>query len=204
MATLNYDLFDDQGNRKYLTTAERQLYVDHIDKALAKPEDREKRTFALLLYYTGCRISEGLAVTYNNIDYGAGGVIFKTLKRRRDVHRFVPLPSSFLVKLDDVHRVKDYQADRSQAKASEEVWPFGRTTAWRVITSVMAAAGIEGVQATPKGLRHSFVIKHQEVGTPEHMIQKWAGWASRDMMEVYGRAVGSEEQSLASKFWSDC
>lgn len=201
MAATDYDLFDDLGNRKYLTTAERQVYFDHIDEALSKPEDRNKRTFALLLYYTGCRISEGLAVTYSNIDYSAGGVIFKTLKRRKPVHRFVPLPSSFLTKLDDVHRVKDFQSDRSKGKAKEPIWPFGRTTGWRVISSVMETGGIKGVQATPKGLRHSFVIQHQELGTPEHMIQKWAGWASRDMMEVYGRAIGSEEQTLASKLW---
>ena len=203
MPALDYDLFDSHGNRKYLITAERQRYFDHIDQALVRPGDRVKRTFALLLYYTGCRISEGLAVTYCNVDYGAGGVIFKTLKRRKLTHRFVPLPSSFLVKLDDVHRIKDYQSDRNLATANEMIWPMGRTTAWRVITSVMSAAGIEGVQATPKGLRHSFVIRHQEIGTPEHMIQKWAGWASRDMMEVYGRAIGAEEQLLARKLWSE-
>lgn len=202
MTPSDYDLFDAQGNRKYLTSAERELYFNHIDQALSKPGDREKRTFALLLYYTGCRISEGLAVTYANIDYGAGGVILKTLKRRKTVHRFVPLPASFLTKLDDVHRVKDYQNRGSPTRAESRIWPFGRTTAWRVITSVMATARIEGVQATPKGLRHSFVIKHQEIGTPEHMIQKWAGWASRDMMEIYGRAIGNEEQDLASRFWS--
>jgi integrase len=86
-------------------------------------------------------------------------------------------------------------------KAKEEIWDFGRTTGWRVISAVMGEAGIEGVQATPKGLRHSFVIQHQELGTPEHMIQKWAGWASRDMMEVYGRAVGQEETAIAQRLW---
>ena len=77
--------------------------------------------------------------------------------------------------------------------AREDIWDFGRTTCWRAINAVMAAAGIEGVQANPKGLRHSFVIEHQELGTPEHMIQRWAGRASRDMMEVRGRAVGQEK-----------
>ena len=142
-----------------------------------------------------------MAVTHNKIDYGAGGVIFKTLKRRKRVHRFVPLPPAFLAKLDDVHKVRDIQGPRRPAKAKEEIWNFGRTTGWRAISAVMAAAGIEGVQATPKGLRHSFVIQHQELGTPEHMIQKWAGWASRDMMEVYGRAVGQEELTLAQRLW---
>jgi hypothetical protein len=34
------------------------------------------------------------------------------------------------------------------------------------------------------------------------MIQRWMGWPSRDMIEIYGRAVGEEERTLASKLWS--
>lgn len=188
-----WDLYDENGNRKYLTLDERELYFTAVPKAL----ERDRRTFALLLYYTGCRISEGLAVTHGRIDYAKKGVVFQTLKRRKKTFRFVPLPAHFLEKLDDVHRVKDLQKDQ----AKERLWTFGRTTAWRCITGVMSGAGIEGIQATPKGLRHSFVIHHQELGTPDHMIQRWVGWASRDMMEIYGKAVGKEERKLAAKLW---
>jgi integrase/recombinase XerD len=117
------------------------------------------------------------------------------------IYRQVPLPPSLLVKLDDVHHVKDFQASRIKSDGNQPIWSFGRTTAWRTITSVMAEAGIEGIQATPKGLRHSFVIQHQALGTPVHMIQNWAGWASSAMMEVYGRALGNEAHQLASKLW---
>lgn len=188
-----WDLYDDHGNRKYLTLEEREQFFTAIPKAL----DRDRRTFALLLYYTGCRVSEGLAVTHGRIDYAKKGVVFQTLKRRKKTFRFVPLPGPFLEKLDDVHRVKDFQKGSNR----ERLWTFGRTTAWRCISNVMAEAGIEGVQATPKGLRHSFVIHHQELATPEHMIQRWMGWASRDMIEVYGKAVGKEERTLAAKLW---
>ena len=79
---------------------ERSRFYHSIDKALSKPQDREKQTFALLLYYSGCRISEGLTTTYKKIDYSSQGVVFETLKRRKKMHRFVPLPHPFLVKLD--------------------------------------------------------------------------------------------------------
>ena len=78
MASFDFDIFDDEGNRKYLNLEERLAYFAAVDKALAKPDDREKRTFALLLYYTGCRISEGLAVTHDNIDYAGQAVTFRT------------------------------------------------------------------------------------------------------------------------------
>jgi integrase len=201
MPQFEHDLYDEHGNRKYLTAEERQRFFDHIDRALAKPDDRGKRTFALLLYYTGCRISEGLAVTYANLDYSAGHVVFRTLKRRKTTYRHVPLPPAFLTKLDDVHHVKDHQNARTQVATAQPIWPYGRTTAWRLITSVMEEAGITGVQATPKGLRHGFVIEHQALGTPVHMIQKWAGWSSTSMMQVYGRATGHEERAMAERLW---
>ncbi|NRB53730.1 MAG: tyrosine-type recombinase/integrase [Saprospiraceae bacterium] len=192
-ASTEWDLYDEHGNRKYLTPEEREAFFKAIPNAL----DREKRTFALMLYYSGCRISEALAVTHGRIDYGKKGVVFKTLKRRKSVFRFVPLPGHFLTKLDDVHQVEDVQKRTSGKK----IWSISRTTAWRAISQVMDGAGIEGVQATPKGLRHSFVIYHQQENTPDHMIQKWLGWASRDMMEVYGRAVGKEERNFAARLW---
>ncbi len=49
MASFDFDIFDEAGNRKYLTLEKRKAYFAAIDKALTKPEDREKRTFALLL-----------------------------------------------------------------------------------------------------------------------------------------------------------
>lgn len=201
MATFDFDIFDSVGNRKYLNLEERQAYYRAIDPALAGSDDRKKRTFALLLYYTGCRVSEGLAVTHDNIDYAGRAVTFQTLKRRKTTYRQVPLPDPFLTKLDDVHHVKDHQVSRIKSDGQQRIWPFSRTTAWRVVSEVMQRAGIEGPQASPKGLRHSFVIQHQAFGTPTHMIQNWAGWASAAMMEVYGRALGNEARDLASKLW---
>ena len=191
----DWDLYDTEGNRKYLMPIEREQYFNAIPEALK----REQRTFAQMPYYTGCRISEALGVKYTHIDYARKGVVFQTLKRKKKIFRFVPLPSHFLEKLDDVHHVQDRQKDK--ATKNKMIWSFNRTTGWTAIKKVMKEAKLEGAHAMPKGLRHSFVIHHQELGTPEHMIQRWMGWASRDMMEVYGRAVGEEERTLARKLW---
>lgn len=65
----------------------------------------------------------------------------------------------------------------------------------------MAHAGIEGAQAVPHGLRHGFVIAHQQIKTPPHIIQQWAGWQTTEMLEVYARAMGAEERALAEGIW---
>lgn len=203
MANFEFDIFDAEGNRKYLTLEERQAYLTAIDKALSKPDDRAKRTFALLLYYTGCRISEGLAITHDSVDYSGQAITFRTLKRRKTSFRQVPVPVNYLTELDDVHLVKDRQVSRPKGDGQELIWTFGRTTAWRIITTVMEQAGIVGPQAAPKGLRHSFVIQHQALGTPTHMIQNWVGWSTAAMMEVYGKALGNEAHDLAKKLWKN-
>ena len=51
------------------------------------------RTFCHTLAYTGCRISEALALTTDRIDFKDGTVIFESLKKRRTgVFRPVPIP----------------------------------------------------------------------------------------------------------------
>ena len=52
-----------------------------------------------------------------------------------------------LVLVHGVREARGRQRDRL-------LWPWSRTTAWRDVKAVMAVAGIEGPQATPKGPRH--------------------------------------------------
>ena len=104
-----WSLYDERGNRKYMTADERAAFFKSISPALPHSSGRIKRTFALMLYYSGCRISEGLSVTAKSVDFSERGVVFKTGKKRNGKikYRFVPLPDTFLEKLDDVHRIKD-------------------------------------------------------------------------------------------------
>ena len=89
-------LFDDHGHRKYLTEAERTTFLE-----AAKDADPSARTFALTLAYTGCRISEALALTAQHIDVTHHRITFETLKRRRKgVFRAIPVPSSVTDALD--------------------------------------------------------------------------------------------------------
>lgn len=190
----DWDLYDTMGNRKYLTATEREGFLAAIPGALA----REKRTFAMMLYYSGARITEALEVTCGRMDFERGGVVLRSLKKRGTLkYRFVPLPYPFLEKLDDVHHVKDL----ARKEPGRRLWSFNRKTGHTAIKAVMRAANIEGAQSTAHGLRHSFVIAHQQKKTPPQMIKEWAGWETTEMLEVYGRALGAEERELASQIW---
>src|SRR5215210_5609294 len=117
-------LYDAEGRRLYLTEEERRAFV-----AAAAKAPREVRTFCGVLHATGCRISEALAVTAQQIDLSGRVVVFESLKkRRRGVYRAVPVPPELLDALDLVHGVREAQR-RGQAKAL--LWPWSRMTAYR-------------------------------------------------------------------------
>src|SRR3954449_9618076 len=71
-------LFDAEGRRLYLTEDERRAFV-----AAAAKAPREVRTFCGVLHATGCRISEALALTAQQIDLSGRVVVFESLKKRR-------------------------------------------------------------------------------------------------------------------------
>src|SRR4051812_42563424 len=105
------DLYDTKGSRKYLNQQERQSF-----EQAAKEDEREVRTFCLMLLYSGCRISEALELTVKNIDFSSKSVTFRTLKKRGDkkVYRSVPLPDYFLDELNLVHNLKKEKRENTR------------------------------------------------------------------------------------------
>jgi hypothetical protein len=62
-------------------------------------------------------------------------------------------------------------------------------------------AGIEGPQASPKGLRHGFGVQAVSSGVPLNMVQKWLGHAQLSTTAIYADAVGAEEKSIMDRMW---
>ena len=60
-------LYDGEGRRKSMTADARARFP-----AAAEQAPRETRTFCLTLCYTGCRLSEALALTADRVDLDAG------------------------------------------------------------------------------------------------------------------------------------
>jgi integrase len=188
-------LFGPYGNRKYLNAAERRRFIESAQRSAPKV-----RQFCLILGYSGGRISEVLALTPASIDIESGVASIETLKRRkRGIVRQVPLPTDLLHELDEVFKLRDSQRDPELA--SERIWRFSRTTAWRYVKVVMASAGITGTPAMPKGLRHAFGVRAFQSNVPPHLIQRWLGHASLRTTGIYGDVIGPEERSFAARMW---
>ena len=188
-------LYDPEGNRKYLTAAERSAFL-----AAAARHPPEVRTFCRTLAYSGARISEVLALTPRQIDTSAGVIIIETLKkRRRGIFRALPVPAELLDELEQVRGICSSQADPQGS--SEPIWKWCRTTAWHHVKACMDEAGISGRQAMPKGLRHGFGVSVLQSGVPINLLKKWLGHSRLTTTEIYADAVGAEEQEIANRFW---
>ncbi len=138
------DLFDTVGRRLYLTSEERRTFLESAEAA-----PREVRTFCLVLHYTGCRISESLALTPESFDFSGKAVIFETLKkRRRGIYRAVPVPGDMLDTLNMVHGLTEALRRRRGTERNSPLWDWSRSTAFRRVKAVMTAAGIAEAAAT--------------------------------------------------------
>jgi integrase len=189
-------LYGPSGSRKYLNAAERRRFAE-----AARQADPKTRLFCLTLLWSGGRVSEVLALTPAAIDIESSVANLETLKRRRrGIVRQVPLPPNMLQQLDHDFGVRRRQRD--PRLAGRRFWSWSRTTAWRRVKAVMAAADITGTPAMPKGLRHGFGVNAFQSNVPPHLIQRWLGHASLKTTAIYGDVFGPEERALARRMWT--
>ena len=99
--------------------------------------------------------------------------------------------------LDNVHGLRKL-APRQRKK---RIWTWVRSTAWLKIKKVMESAGLEGIKATPKGLRHAFGIACNQKQIQLNMTQKWLGHSDIKTTAIYSNTVGQEERNIAERLW---
>lgn len=186
-------LYSATGLRKYLTRDERERFL----RASLAASRADVRTLCLTLAFTGCRISEALALTPASIQAAEGIIAVRSLKKRNKliVVREVPVPPLLISELERVHGL-------SSLNPLQRLWPLSRGRAWQLVKEVMAEAGIvTGPHASPKGLRHGFGLHAIRCGIPINLVQRWLGHASMTTTAIYLQAVGREEREIAARMW---
>ena len=184
-------LYTPSRERKYLNAHERTRFW----RALSVLDDLTARSFCEMLFWTGCRPSEALAMECGHIDMQSGYAVISTLKKRGPARgtsiRLVPIPPGFIRRLRKAHDFRLFGW----------LWPFSRTKAWGIIRTVMTAAKIEGIKACARGLRHAFGVNAVLCKIPETRIQSWMGHASLETTRIYLDVIDAEDHALASRMW---
>ena len=190
------------GERKYLNKEERLAFF----KATLL-EEANIKYYCQLLYYTGCRLSEGLELTPDKFDYSQKGAVIRTLKQGKDKddkpiirYRFNELPETYLHEIQGVYNIlKKQKSDKKKDKA--QIWNFSDRSARTYVKQIMAKAGITGAKATPRGLRHSIGVMLAVNKVPINVIQTVLGHARIQNTMIYMQVVEEERRNLVSQVW---
>ena len=190
------ELFDTStGERLYLNAEERKIFLER-----AKTKENDIKYFSLMLYFTGCRLNEGLGLMVGSIDFKNQSVIIRSLKKKGRIHfRHIPLPETFLNELAGAYNLRTRKKNKKNDK--DKIWNFTDRTARRYVTKVMTEVGISGKKACPKGLRHSFGVSAVEKDIPITEIQELLGHTFLKNTAIYTKVKGTEKRKLVSRLW---
>lgn len=191
------DLIDTAtGECKYLDRTERTAF-----KEAAQFMEPDIKTFCLMIYYTGCRLSEALEVTPDRLDFDGRRVLLRTLKQnpnRAAKYRLVELPNSYLASLESQYKARTRKGSGSGQK---RLWSFTDRTGQNYIKKVMREAGITGKKATSRGLRHSMGVMLALDKVPSNVIQDILGHTSPESTQIYMKVLGEDRRGLISNVW---
>ena len=168
------------------------LSLDEVERLLAEPEkgktDEALRDRAMLevLYATGVRVSELVALELNRVNLDHGYVI--TLGKGSK-ERIVPIGDAA------IRKTRDYLGDARprllRGRASEYLFVTSRTASkmsrqrfWRIIKNYAMAAAIHS-HITPHVLRHSFATHLLERGADLRAIQAMLGHSDISTTQIY-------------------
>lgn len=156
----------------------------------AIPEEALRdRVLVRLLWETGGRVSELIAITRDDLK---NGTVRLRTKKRRDGHmRVLPLPDDLYAELLQLCELRGRQPLR-----------MNRATAWRIVTKYTGLVGLtkpssmgptasvaypEDHPLWPHGLRHSFAHAMKEAVGRLDLLQEALGHKRISSTEKYGR-----------------
>jgi len=137
----------------------RYLTEEDVRQLEAGCKRERDRLLIMLLYQTGLRISEALALTPASIRNFDGRPAMEIIGKGRKL-RLVALPVNLKEKLESY-------AYRAGIAPKERFFSINRSRAWQILNEVSKAAGVEK-RVFPHLLRHSdAIIRLRKTGNPK-------------------------------------
>lgn len=137
-------------------------------------------------------------------------LVFRSLKKRKvgglgrvkqPQYRTVPVPEIMINSLDLVFGIRAIK--KIQRELDDPLWTMSRPTTYRLVKRVMDRAGIKGMQATGKGLRHGFGVAMitARKPLPIHILAELMGHSDTKSTEIYTQVVGEEKNKMVAEAW---
>lgn len=179
-----------------LTSKEVELLLEQPSCTDAK--GYRDRAMLELLYATGIRVSELIALNINDVNISAG--VIRCLSR--DKERFIPLYATAVKALSEYIEFIRPQMIALPGEQALFVNVSGermsRQGFWKIIKSYQQKANIEKT-ITPHTLRHSFAAHLLENGADLHSIQEMLGHADISSTQIYSQLVKKQLKDVYNK-----
>lgn len=157
-----------------------------IERILQHAEgDMKDHLLCNLLWNTGARVSEVLAIRIKDIDFYGRGIKLWTLKQRKKKQRGLPLQGHCLGELGAWIASKGLKRD-------DLLMDFTRQRAYQIVQEIVLAAGLDEERAHPHTFRHSFAVHCVLSGVPVIVLKEWLGHSSINNTLVYLKVLGSD------------
>jgi integrase/recombinase XerD len=144
------------------------------------------RALLELLYGTGARVSEAVALDVDDVDLSGLTV---TVVGKGDRQRRLPL-GGYAAKAIDDYLVRGRPTLAASGRGTARIFlnlrgaPLSRQSAWGVISGAAERAGITAA-VSPHSLRHSFATHLIERGADVRVVQELLGHASVTTTQIY-------------------
>jgi integrase/recombinase XerD len=173
----------------FLSSSEYQKLLSEATK-LATPEARRDAVMLELLYATGLRISELVALNTGDIDLARSLVHVSSKRQVPFDQRLNSILTSFL-RNDRLDLL--YDESEEALFLNRRGKRLTRQGFWQIIKGYAGRAGLTG-KVTPQTLRHSFARQRLQSGAELRQLQQLLGHAYISSTRVYERSTARGEQ----------
>ncbi|HDH87410.1 MAG: site-specific tyrosine recombinase XerD [Deltaproteobacteria bacterium] len=184
------------------------LTRDEIDSLLMQPDittalGKRDKAIIEILYATGLRVTELIALTIYNINLEVGSI--RTIGKGSK-ERIIPMGSKAIDSLKDYLSnsrptllKKRYAAGGPYIFLNSRGSPITRQGLWKIIKKYALMAGInKGV--TPHTVRHSFATHLLEGGADLRSVQIMLGHADISTTQIYTHVTGDRLKEIHEKY----
>lgn len=174
------------------------LTIAQVEKLLAASDGDEPgalrdRALLELLYATGARVSEAVALNVDDLVGESGTADLVRLFGKGSKQRIVPV-GSYARSALDAYLVRSRPLLSARGRASPALFlgmrgaRLSRQNAWLIIKAVAERAELE-VEVSPHSLRHSFATHLLQGGADVRVVQELLGHASVGTTQIYTRVT---------------
>lgn len=175
------------------------LALEDVDVLLAQPSgssDKELRDKAMLelLYATGIRVSELLALRLDNLNLKKGYITIQASAGRERIVPFTKEARDALNKYLTQVRERLLETEESDILfVNMSGKPMSRQGFWKIIKYYTKRAGIEA-DITPNTLRHTFAAHLVKNGANLHAVQEMMGHSDFSSTQKYTKIESVREE----------